>query len=111
MAAKILLVASGWTYWVGRVSFAVGGLLWLLWALGALYLFVLALAALAFRKKLHAAQSQNRKFAVVIPAHNEELLIGDVLARLGSLDYPADLYSVVVIADNCTDGTADISRS
>lgn len=54
-------------------------------------------------------QEPDRQFAVVIPAHNEERLIGDTLKSLAEIDYPASRYTVHVIADNCTDGTAGIA--
>ena len=46
------------------------------------------------------------RFAVVIPAHNEEATIDDVLRTCGTLQYPADKVTVYVVADNCTDATA-----
>lgn len=50
------------------------------------------------------------KFAIVVPAHNEELIISKTLYSLLSLVYPQKYYDIFVIADNCTDQTADISR-
>jgi glycosyltransferase involved in cell wall biosynthesis len=50
-----------------------------------------------------------RTFAILVPAHNEEVLIGKTLSSLAKLDYPADLYTVHVIADNCIDRTAEIA--
>jgi cellulose synthase/poly-beta-1,6-N-acetylglucosamine synthase-like glycosyltransferase len=49
-------------------------------------------------------------FAIVIPAHNEETILPDVLCSCADLDYPADKVKVYVIADNCTDQTARIAR-
>lgn len=51
------------------------------------------------------------RFAILVPAHNEELLIRRVLGSVGALDYPPALYTVHVIADNCTDSTADRARA
>jgi cellulose synthase/poly-beta-1,6-N-acetylglucosamine synthase-like glycosyltransferase len=56
------------------------------------------------------ASSDHRRFAVLIPAHNEELLLGAVLDSLHDLDYPRGYYHLIVIADNCTDRTAAIAR-
>jgi 1,2-diacylglycerol 3-beta-glucosyltransferase len=50
------------------------------------------------------------RFIVLIPAHNEELVLGAALKSLQNLHYPRSSYRVVVIADNCTDRTADIAR-
>jgi len=50
-----------------------------------------------------------KRFAVFIPAHNEENVIGNIVENLRHLNYPADCYDVFVIADNCTDNTASIA--
>ncbi len=54
--------------------------------------------------------SATPRFVILLPAHNEELLLGAALNGLRHLDYPQDAVSVVVIADNCTDATARIAR-
>lgn len=50
------------------------------------------------------------KFAVLVCAHNEEAVIGQIVKNLLELDYPKENYDVYVIADNCTDNTADVVR-
>lgn len=50
------------------------------------------------------------RFLVLIPAHNEEKLLPELLKNLNQLDYPADLFSMHVVADNCTDETAVIAK-
>ena len=50
------------------------------------------------------------RFAVLIPAHNEELLIGAALKSLMQLNYPRKSFNVIVIADNCNDATARIVK-
>ena len=52
-----------------------------------------------------------KRFAVLIPAHNEERVIGDLLGDLASMEYPRSLYRVYVIADNCTDNTVAIAKA
>jgi cellulose synthase/poly-beta-1,6-N-acetylglucosamine synthase-like glycosyltransferase len=51
------------------------------------------------------------KFAILIPAHNEENVIGNLIRNLNQLDYPHHLFDIYVIADNCTDNTAEIANS
>jgi hypothetical protein len=51
------------------------------------------------------------RFGVLIPAHDEERLIGATLKSLAEVDYPEELMSVHVVADNCTDGTVDVVRA
>ncbi|MBS3789031.1 glycosyltransferase family 2 protein [Candidatus Bipolaricaulota bacterium] len=49
------------------------------------------------------------KFAVFVPAHNEEKVISKLLQNLQKLDYPSHLYDIFVIADNCQDKTANVA--
>ncbi len=74
----------------------------------ALYLAVLALAAPAKRRRGPAASSSIR-VAILVPAHNEELLVASCVRSLLVQHYPAHLR-VVVVADNCTDHTAERAR-
>jgi glycosyltransferase involved in cell wall biosynthesis len=46
------------------------------------------------------------RFLVLIPAHNEEAGIDATLGSIDAIEYPGQLVSVVVVADNCTDDTA-----
>jgi 1,2-diacylglycerol 3-beta-glucosyltransferase len=48
--------------------------------------------------------------AVIVPAHDEEGGIGATIATLLAADYPRELLRIFVIADNCTDRTADVAR-
>ncbi|HEX8728485.1 MAG TPA: glycosyltransferase family 2 protein [Ktedonobacterales bacterium] len=66
--------------------------------------------ALASGEREHTTASAEPRFAVLIPAHNEEGMIGTLLASLAELRYPRDRYTVYVIADNCTDRTAAIAE-
>src|SRR5262249_35179285 len=50
------------------------------------------------------------RFAVLVPAHDEELLIRRVVGSVQAIDYPPELYTLHVIADNCTDRTAELAR-
>ncbi len=55
--------------------------------------------------------SPTSRFAVLVPAHDEEAVIEPLLESLGDQEYPGDLYDIYVIADNCSDSTADRARS
>jgi Glycosyltransferases, probably involved in cell wall biogenesis len=103
-------VAALATALVSLVALAAGGTV--------LYFVTLLLnAALAARRNRRAAGTTGTthkggapRFVVVVPAHNEELVLAGTLASLYRQDYPADRYQVVVVADNCTDTTAAIAR-
>lgn len=77
----------------------------------ALYLMLLTiLAPFGVRRRPRRAAPVAR-FAVLIPAHNEQTVIGRLFASLSELSYPRDLIDVAVVADNCADSTAAIARA
>ena len=51
------------------------------------------------------------RFAVLVAAHNEAHGISDVLESLARQEYPRELFDIYVVADNCTDETADVARA
>lgn len=51
-----------------------------------------------------------KRFSVLIPAHNEELIIATSLQSWLQVDYPKEKFQLHVIADNCTDRTIEIAR-
>ena len=51
------------------------------------------------------------KYAVLIAARNEEAVIGKLIDSIKKQNYPEDLVSIFVVADNCTDNTAEMARS
>ncbi len=53
---------------------------------------------------------QNHKYAILIPARNERDVLPNLLDSIHKQDYPADLVTTFVIADNCTDDTAKVAR-
>lgn len=87
------------------------GLAVLLTAAYAYQLFFLGYGLLN-RKKHHSrtvAKTLNR-YGVIICARNESAVIGDLIASLKQQKYPKQLLDIYVVADNCTDNTAQISR-
>jgi cellulose synthase/poly-beta-1,6-N-acetylglucosamine synthase-like glycosyltransferase len=64
-----------------------------------------------YRKKQAQAAEPVKSFALIVAAHNEEMVIQDIIHSLKRLDYPKELYDIFVIADNCTDNTAAKSKS
>ena len=51
-----------------------------------------------------------KRFALLTAAHNEEAVIRYHIESLRKLNYPRELYDIYIIADNCTDQTADVAR-
>jgi GT2 family glycosyltransferase len=80
-------------------------------ALPSIYLAALSMAALASRRLATHPMGAEPSLAVLVPAHDEALLIARCLDSLAEQDYPAARHEVFVVADNCTDDTAAIARS
>ncbi|MGH2507586.1 MAG: glycosyltransferase family 2 protein [Ktedonobacteraceae bacterium] len=84
-------------------------------ALPVLYLCVVSLSARLrarwYQKQPATFSPPYARFAILIPAHNEVPVLGTLLASLAALDYPADDYAIYVVADNCTDTTAELARA
>lgn len=76
----------------------------------AAYVFVLGMAGLVQFRVTKSHKPKNT-FAIIVPAHNEEMVIGPIVDNLLHLDYPRELFDVFIISDNSTDATADIARS
>jgi cellulose synthase/poly-beta-1,6-N-acetylglucosamine synthase-like glycosyltransferase len=77
-----------------------------------LYYLVPSLVALLWTGRGSAgARPEPHTFAILIPAHNEEATLGRALQSVRELDYPPDRFQTFVIADNCSDRTAEIARS
>ncbi len=55
--------------------------------------------------------TETHKFAAVISARNERDVIGELISSIKSQNYPKDKLDIFVIADNCTDDTAQVARA
>ena len=80
--------------------------------LAVMMLYQLGLSFFGFGRKVkdYADHDPQSRFLVLVPAHNEEKVIADIVDNLNRMDYPRELYDFYVIADNCTDGTAEAAR-
>lgn len=54
--------------------------------------------------------ANRHKYAVLVAARNEAPVIGNLLESIRMQDYPSELVTVFVVADNCTDDTARLAR-
>ena len=78
-------------------------------AIPVAYLCLLALGALR-RPPLPPPTDARIRFGLAVPAHDEETVIGRTVAGLRSIAYPAELFDVWVVADCCSDHTAERAR-
>lgn len=87
----------------------ISGFLLLFIILCGIYLWAIAIASIKALSKVNGTNKLFR-FAIAIPAHNEANVIGNTVATLKKLNYPLDMFDIFVVADFCTDQTAQISR-
>jgi len=80
------------------------------WHFAGYPLALFALAALR-RRPAPVSEAPRERVAMIIAAFNEERVIAAKIENALSLDYPPELFSVVVAADGSSDRTADIARS
>ncbi len=64
-----------------------------------------------FKKEIELYASTNHKYAVVIAARNESAVIGQLIKSIKKQNYPQELVDIYVVADNCTDNTAEVSKN
>jgi 1,2-diacylglycerol 3-beta-glucosyltransferase len=80
--------------------------------LPSIYWMALAISAIRSSQKPETAgQEPRNKFAIVIPAHNEENVIDVTVSTLLKQSYPRELYNIFVVADFCSDQTAQKAQN
>ena len=84
-------------------------LLWII-TIFWLYQIMVSLCSLVKIKDKPLKVTKNHKFMAIIPAHNEEAVVANLIESLRNQNYDKDLYDIYVIADNCTDNTAKVAK-
>ena len=72
------------------------------------YLLLATLLSAALRPA--ARSSRTLRFDVIVPAHNEAGVIERTVASLRKIEWPADRFRILVVADNCVDATDALAR-
>lgn len=62
------------------------------------------------KKRSIPETNEQKKYAILIAARNEEKVLPHLLKSICDQDYPKELFSIYVVADNCTDNTAQVAR-
>jgi cellulose synthase/poly-beta-1,6-N-acetylglucosamine synthase-like glycosyltransferase len=76
------------------------------------YQIIYTLVGLAGKRRKHnMTAAMQHKFGVIICARNEAAVIGEIIESLKKQKYPSHLLDIFVMADNCTDDTADCARA
>ena len=63
------------------------------------------------RGQICDGENMGHFFSILVPAHNEENVIDDTLSHLFQLDYPSELFEVIVINDGSADNTEYIVKN
>lgn len=87
------------------VNFIISILFMACYAYQAVYL----VAALLKKQKVFKAKKLHR-YGVLIAARNEEAVIAQLIRSVRAQKYPEELIDIFVVADNCTDNTAQAAR-
>lgn len=90
---------------LGIINFVIG----IIFTLCYFYQFVFLVIAY-LGKRENNRDADPHKIAVLIAARNESRVIHNLLESLNAQDYPKDKYTVFLVADNCTDNTAEVAR-
>ena len=64
---------------------------------------------LFFTRKFKKSKT-NHRYGICIAARNEEKVIGNLIDSIKKQDYPQKLITIFVVADNCSDKTAEVAR-
>ncbi len=75
-----------------------------------LYQLMVSLCSLVKLKDKPLKIKKDHKFMAIIPAHNEEAVVANLIESLKNQNYNKQLYDIYVIADNCTDNTAKVAK-
>ncbi len=75
-----------------------------------LYQIIVSLCSLIKVKEKPILEKKENRFMAIIPAHNEDAVVANLVESLKKQNYPKELYDIYVIADNCTDKTAEKAK-
>ena len=104
------IVINGWAALKGMAIFAMSAFYCCLFAL---FLYQFCISVFGWFKRKEDGDDKyppSNRFALIVAAYNEEVVVGNIVRNLKNLDYPKKLYDVFVVADNCSDNTAKVAR-
>lgn len=78
--------------------------------IGLYYMLIALFGFIPVKDKNKIKSEKTNTFAMIVSAHDEEEVIANLVESLKRLDYPQEAYDIFVIADNCTDNTAQAAR-
>ncbi|OTA26094.1 N-acetylglucosaminyltransferase [Alloscardovia macacae] len=75
-----------------------------------IYQIMVVVVGMLAKPTVYPDVPQDRRYAVLISARNEEAVIGNLVRSIQNQTYPSELVDVWLVADNCTDKTAQVVR-
>ena len=93
-----------------HIVLLVSGILFLLLGVLTCHFLFFSIVGVFAKKKFPHTYKQY-KYGIIIPARNEEAVVGGLIESVQKNNYPQDKLHIFVIAHNCTDRTAEIARS
>lgn len=92
--------------WLHIVNCVIAGLFIVCYS----YQFFYIIYGLLVKPKKYPDSNQTNRYAVMIPARNEEFVIGQLIDSVKLQDYPKELVDIYVVADNCDDETFKVAK-
>ena len=89
------------------VNIAIGAVFMLCYLYQIVFLFI----SFFTKPKKYPETDKRYKYAFIISARNEENVISQLCDTIKAQNYPSELIETYVVADNCTDSTADVARA
>lgn len=90
---------------ISYVNYSIAIILSVCYAYQVFFIFVSI-----FRRTKQYRPARPHKFAIVIPARNEAVVIEQLIESIKQQNYPDEFIETFIVADNCTDQTAEIAR-
>lgn len=103
----ILIKGIGSSFLISKKIYVIFGVIISIITIHKIFYFIIGMF---FTRKFKPAKKKH-KYGIVIAARNEKLVIGNLLDSINKQDYPKELITTFVVADNCTDDTATIARN
>lgn len=75
-----------------------------------MYFFITGLYAFKNKELKFRKYNAKTKFAILIAARNESLVIADLIKSLKEQNYPTNLYDIYSLINNCTDNTLEVAK-
>lgn len=85
-------------------------IIWCFFTFAYFYQFVYILVTWRRGEVKLPEAKKNHRYAFFIAAHNEESVIANLVRSIKAQDYPSELIDTFVVADACTDNTAEEAR-